>query len=138
MKMKKTCFLLVLFTFSLSFSQTPEKEDLKVGLVLSGGGAKGLAHIGALKVLEDAGVEVDYIGGTSMGAIIGSLYASGYKARQLDSIFSVLDFETLIQDEVPRETIQINTPLLCLLTISNFRYHPGFPKGKMCIIYFPD
>ncbi|MEL6810041.1 MAG: patatin-like phospholipase family protein, partial [Bacteroidota bacterium] len=100
--MKKTCFLLLLFTFSVSFSQTSEKEDLKVGLVLSGGGAKGLAHIGALKVLEDAGVQVDYIGGTSMGAIIGSLYASGYRAQQLDSIFNVLDFETLIQDEVPR------------------------------------
>ena len=45
----------------------------KVGLVLSGGGAKGLAHIGTLKVLEEAGVQIDYIGGTSMGAIVGAL-----------------------------------------------------------------
>ena len=52
-------------------------EDVKVGLVLSGGGAKGLAHIGVLKVIEEAGVRIDYIGGTSMGAIIGALYASG-------------------------------------------------------------
>lgn len=77
-------------------------EDVKVGLVLSGGGAKGLAHIGVLKELEAAGVRVDYIGGTSMGAIVGALYASGYSATQLDSIFSKMDFETLIKDEVPR------------------------------------
>ena len=74
----------------------------KVGLVLSGGGAKGLAHIGALKVIEEAGVKVDYIGGTSMGAIVGALYASGYSAKELDSIFRVTDFTELIQDNVPR------------------------------------
>ena len=74
----------------------------KVGLVLSGGGAKGLAHIGALKVIEEAGVKVDYIGGTSMGAIVGALYASGYSAKELDSIFRVTDFTRLIQDNVPR------------------------------------
>lgn len=77
-------------------------DDLKVGLVLSGGGAKGLAHIGVLKELEAAGIRVDYIGGTSMGAIIGALYASGYSAAQLDSIFGEVDFDTLIKDDVPR------------------------------------
>lgn len=87
---------------AFSISQETEEKGLKVGVVLSGGGAKGLAHIGALKVLEDAGVKVDYIGGTSMGAIVGALYASGYNARQLDSIFKELNFDTLIQDEVPR------------------------------------
>jgi NTE family protein len=74
----------------------------KVGLVLSGGGAKGLAHIGALKTLDSLGVKVDYIAGTSMGAIIGSLYASGYTGKQLDSIFRKIDFEKLIADELPR------------------------------------
>ncbi|MBT8185985.1 MAG: patatin-like phospholipase family protein [Eudoraea sp.] len=77
-------------------------EQPKVGLVLSGGGAKGLAHIGALKVIEEAGVEIDYIGGTSMGAIIGALYASGYSATALDSIFQSTDFTNLIQDNLPR------------------------------------
>lgn len=74
----------------------------KVGLVLSGGGAKGLAHIGALKVIEEAGIKVDYIGGTSMGAIVGALYASGYSAKELDSIFRSTNFTDLIQDHVPR------------------------------------
>lgn len=99
MMIKKTAILFLFFT-SLVFSQ--EKEDLTVGLVLSGGGAKGLAHIGALKVLEEAGVQIDYIGGTSMGAIIGSLYAAGYTAHQLDSIFERTNFDILIQDELPR------------------------------------
>lgn len=74
----------------------------RVGLVLSGGGAKGLAHIGALKIIEEAGVKIDYVGGTSMGAIIGALYASGYSATELDSIFQNTDFTNLIQDNLPR------------------------------------
>ncbi len=78
------------------------QTDKKIGLVLSGGGAKGLAHIGALKVIEEAGVKIDYIGGTSMGAIVGALYASGYTADQLDSIFRATDFTNLIQDNLPR------------------------------------
>jgi NTE family protein len=79
-----------------------EQKDKKIGLVLSGGGAKGLAHIGALKVIEEAGVKIDYIGGTSMGAIIGALYASGYSAKELDSLFRATDFGALIQDNLPR------------------------------------
>ncbi|WP_281541594.1 patatin-like phospholipase family protein [Maribacter aestuarii] len=79
-----------------------EQKDKKIGLVLSGGGAKGLAHIGALKVIEEAGVKIDYIGGTSMGAIIGALYASGYSAKELDSMFRATDFGALIQDNLPR------------------------------------
>jgi NTE family protein len=79
-----------------------QQQEPKVGLVLSGGGAKGFAHIGVLKVLDSLDVKVDYIAGTSMGAIIGSLYASGYSGKQLDSIFTATDFDTLINDEYPR------------------------------------
>ena len=79
-------------------------KDLKVGLVLSGGGAKGFAHIGVLKVLEEAGVRIDYIGGTSVGAIIGSLYSSGYNATELDSIIQAVDFTELMQDKIPRKS----------------------------------
>lgn len=81
---------------------TIQTEDIRIGLVLSGGGAKGLAHVGVLKVIEEAGVRLDYIGGTSMGAIVGALYASGYSARELDSLFTHTDFTNLIQDNVPR------------------------------------
>jgi NTE family protein len=99
--MKKVAlFVLMLFTFHCSFSQ--EKVKPKIGLVLSGGGAKGFAHIGVLKEIEKAGIKIDYIGGTSMGAIIGGLYACGYSANQLDSIFRGTNFDELMQDFVPR------------------------------------
>lgn len=58
----------------------------KVAVVLSGGGAKGTAHIGALKVIEEAGIPIDYVVGTSMGAIVGGLYSIGYTPQQLDSM----------------------------------------------------
>ena len=60
-----------------------KKERKKVGVVLSGGGAKGMAHIGVLKVLEKAGIPVDIVTGTSMGSIVGGLYAIGYNANSL-------------------------------------------------------
>lgn len=103
--MKRIVYILLLFSFGSLFSQkTIEKEDLKVGLVLSGGGAKGFAHVAVIKVLEEAGVRVDYIGGTSMGAIIGGLYAAGYTAAQLDSIIRSLDFKTILSDKIPRKS----------------------------------
>ncbi|WP_435578497.1 patatin-like phospholipase family protein [Gilvibacter sp.] len=102
MRLRAT-FLFILLMLSGSLKAQEQSQDLKVGLVLSGGGAKGLAHIGALKVIEESGIRIDYIGGTSMGAIIGGLYASGYSATQLDSIFRAQDFDKLIQDELPRD-----------------------------------
>lgn len=86
-----------------SFSQETTKRP-KIGLVLSGGGAKGFAHIGVLKVLEQAGVKIDYIAGTSMGAVVGGLYASGYSATQIDSIFYNTNFDQLLQDYIPRSS----------------------------------
>ena len=100
MKYFLTCLIFIL-CFE-GFSQNTENDDVKIGLVLSGGGAKGLAHIGVLKVIDSLGIKIDYVAGTSMGAIIGSLYASGYTGKQLDSIFMEIDFDTLINDNLPR------------------------------------
>ena len=103
--MKKLLFITILFISAVLFSQeNQQKKDVKVGLVLSGGGAKGMAHIGALKVIEELGVRIDYIGGTSTGAIVGGLYAVGYSAVQIDSIFKEINFSELIQDDLPRST----------------------------------
>ena len=85
-------------------NEVTENTKPKVGLVLSGGGAKGLAHIGVLKVIDSLGVKVDYVAGTSMGSIIGALYASGYSGKQLDSIFQNVDFDTIINDDLPRSS----------------------------------
>ncbi|MDT8414914.1 MAG: patatin-like phospholipase family protein [Flavobacteriaceae bacterium] len=101
-QLKQISWLCVLLVTPYLQAQDTIPRDIKVGLVLSGGGAKGFAHIGALKVIEDAGIRIDYIGGTSMGAIVGALYASGYSANELDSIFRAIDFNTLIQDGLPR------------------------------------
>ena len=79
----------------------------KVGVVLSGGGAKGFAHIGVLKVLEEAGIPIDYIAGTSMGAVIGGLYAVGYSADMIDSLIQIQDWNRLMRDIVSREHIPV-------------------------------
>ncbi|MDI5886938.1 patatin-like phospholipase family protein [Flavobacterium yafengii] len=100
--MKKIMLLLIVFASLTVFSQ--EQKKPKIGLVLSGGGAKGFAHIGVLKVLEEAGIKIDYIGGTSMGAVIGGLYASGYNASQIDSIFQATNFNELLNDFIPRSS----------------------------------
>lgn len=93
-------FFIFLMTSMVVFSQ---KKQPKIGLVLSGGGAKGFAHVGVLKEIEKAGIQIDYIGGTSMGAIIGGLYASGYSASQIEKIVIDTDFYTLLQDRNPRK-----------------------------------
>ena len=104
--MKHFTFI-VLFFLSIGFTSNAQRhvpnDTLKVGLVLSGGGAKGFAHIGVLKVIDSLGIKVDYVAGTSMGAIIGSLYASGYSGKQLDSLFKSLNFDDVISDNLPRE-----------------------------------
>ena len=79
----------------------------KVAVVLSGGGAKGMAHIGALRVIEKAGIPIDIITGTSMGAIVGGLYAIGYDAHRLDSMVSVQDWSFLLTDK-----LEAHSPLL--------------------------
>ena len=94
--------LVGVFLFSFQNSLAQEQKRPKIGLVLSGGGAKGFAHIGVLKVIEEAGIKIDYIGGTSMGAVIGGLYASGYNATQIDSIFHKVNFDELLNDYIPR------------------------------------
>jgi len=96
--MKKLRLSIVFFLF-ITYAVLGQEQP-KVGLVLSGGGAKGLAHIGALKVIERENIKIDYIAGTSMGAIIGGLYASGYSTKQLDSIFRKTDFNSIIQDKI--------------------------------------
>ena len=96
-------FLTPLTTFSQD--TTIVKDRPKVGLVLSGGGAKGAAHIGVLKYIEEAGIPIDYIAGTSMGSIIGGMYALGYKSDEILDIISHVDWDRLISDNVDRQKI---------------------------------
>lgn len=86
-------FLLVIVTLSTN--------GQKVCLVLSGGGSKGVTHIGVIKALEENGIPIDCISGTSMGAIIGGLYASGYSADEMITLFTSRDFQAWITGEIP-------------------------------------
>ena len=100
--MKKTLLMMMaaVLLSSVAAAQTGHgtEQRKKVGVVLSGGGAKGMAHIGVLKVLERAGIPVDIVTGTSMGSIIGGLYAIGYNAQALDSMVRVQDWTYVISD----------------------------------------
>jgi NTE family protein len=80
---------------------------LRVGLVLSGGGARGAAHVGVLKVLEDLRVPIDAIAGTSMGAVVGGLYASGLDARQIEKLMTSLNWRDAFRDRPAREDLDL-------------------------------
>lgn len=96
--------LLLSITISAhSQDTTSVKTRPKVGLVLSGGGAKGAAHIGVLKYIEEAGIPIDYIAGTSMGAIVGGMYALGYSSDEILELISAVDWDRLISNQVDRQ-----------------------------------
>ena len=96
--------LLLIFVTNVSFAQDTVAHNPrpKVGLVLSGGGAKGAAHIGVLKYLEEAGIPIDYVAGTSMGSIVGGMYALGYTSNEILELISSVDWNRLISNEVDR------------------------------------
>ena len=104
--MKKTILMLIAALTAMTASagsattsaQDKGRSRAKVGVVLSGGGAKGVAHIGVLKVLEKAGIPIDIVTGTSMGSIVGGLYAIGYNAHSLDSTVKAQDWTYIITD----------------------------------------
>ena len=79
----------------------------RIGLVLSGGGARGTAHIGVLKVLEQMRVPVDAIAGTSMGAVVGGLYASGLSARDIEKVMTSINWQDAFRDRPPREDLDL-------------------------------
>lgn len=106
-----TLFLLLLFVLSFSsFSQTTspvikKSKRPKVGLVLSGGGAKGFAYIGLFKVLKEVGLHIDYVAGTSIGSIMAGFYAAGYDPDSLPGIVRAQDWDMVMSDGVDRKYI---------------------------------
>src|SRR5690625_7299554 len=101
-------FLLVLLCTSTALSrdlQTTEEDTLRVGLVLSGGGALGIAHIGILEAIEEAGLRIDYITGTGIGSLVGGLYDIGYCTEQLVGILEFKNLMELFTDSSMRRTI---------------------------------
>ena len=114
-KITHLLLMLLLLVAACDPEKEEEPEDLtegyfnpggkKVGLVLSGGGAKGAAEIGALKVIERNNIKIDYISGTSIGSIMGALYSAGYTANELEEFFASLDKESAKKSSVIREVV---------------------------------
>ncbi len=99
MHRKRILFGFLVLILCLPFSGNSQSTQRpKIGLTLSGGGAKGLGHIGILKAIDSAGLKIDYVTGTSMGSIVGSLYAAGYSADQLETIARSLDWDVLLSN----------------------------------------
>ena len=84
-------------------ARAPVTDRPKIGLVLGGGGARGAAHIGVIHVLEEMHIPIDYVAGTSMGALVGGFYATGMTAGQLEATVRAIDFDTLFQDSTQRK-----------------------------------
>lgn len=104
MSLRNLLIILILTACSVVvFSQ----DRPRIGLTLSGGGAKGFAHVGVLKVLEREGIPIDYITGTSMGAIVGGLYAMGYSPEQLEEIISTADWDNLLGGGIERRELSM-------------------------------
>lgn len=98
----KNIFLIILFLLSFIFTTYSVKSQ-SVGLVLSGGGAKGLAHIGVIRALEENNIPIDYIVGTSMGAIIGGFYAIGLSPDDMEEILRDKKFVNYYKGIIPKE-----------------------------------
>jgi len=111
-RLQSLLFILVIILFSNTGTAQIDSSNVikykpKIGLVLSGGGAKGFAHIGVLKVFEEYGIRPDYISGTSMGSLVAALYSLGYSANQLDSIVTNADWNDLLTDKITLRDIPI-------------------------------
>src|SRR3981189_2468119 len=89
----------------------PPSHRPRIGLVLSGGGARGAAHVGVLKVLEQLHIPIDAVAGTSMGAVVGGLYASGFSPREIESIMTSLNWQDAFRDRPPREDLTFRRKL---------------------------
>ena len=113
--------LLSVWAFMPLNSYSQEEKEQTIGLVLSGGGADGLAHIGLLKALEENNIQVDYITGASMGALIGSLYSSGYSPAELEAYFTSDEFYNMangVIEEKYKYYLPQSYPDASILTIS--------------------
>lgn len=112
-------------------AKQPAAGRPRIGLVLGGGGARGAAHVGVLKVLEEMRIPVDYVAGTSMGSIVGGLYASGMSPAEIEREIQSMDWRDLFQDEPPREDRSFRRKRDDDLYV--FKVKPGFRNGEVKI-----
>ena len=134
MKNKLSVIMFLIFSNFLFSNEIIVEDNNKIGLVLSGGGAKGFAHIGLLKILDEEKIPVDYIVGTSMGSIIGALYSMGYSANEIEEIVLSRDWLSYFSDSISRENELIENKedrdkYIMSLSLDNWKL--SLPKGAI-------
>lgn len=117
--------LLIFFCFATALASAQGNRP-RIGLTLSGGGAKGLAHIGVLKAIDSAGLKIDVITGTSMGSIMGALYATGYTGNDIEAIARTIDWSAMFSNRPPIEMINMNEKR----EYANYALEIPFENGK--------
>lgn len=116
LKAQSSKLIVVLLSFVFCQNLIAQTNDSitrpRVGVVLSGGGAKGFAHIGVLKVIEESGLPIDYIAGTSMGSIVGGLYSIGYSPETMIRLVKEQNWDAVMSDAIPRKYISVDDKIL--------------------------
>ncbi|MBQ6083689.1 MAG: patatin-like phospholipase family protein [Bacteroidales bacterium] len=136
-KMIVLMFLISVFSIGNVEAQSVKNAGAKrpkVGVVLCGGGAKGFAQIRILKAIDEAGIPVDYIGGTSIGSIIGSLYAVGYDPDVIEELVRKQDWNSIIYDKIPPEFIPIDKKIETRKYLATFPISNGKIKVKSSLV----
>jgi NTE family protein len=105
--MKQSLTILATLLLATAVPAQPQKERPTVAVVLSGGGAKGMAHISALRAIEDAGIPIDIVCGTSIGALIGALYCTGHSTDYIDSLVRSQDWTFLLSDRTDQTSLTL-------------------------------
>lgn len=134
--MRLVIWVIFLCIFGTPFTSGQTKRK-KIGLVLSGGGAKGFAHIGVLRAIENSGIPIDYIGGTSMGALVGGLYAMGISIDEIEYVISITDWGSVLGDQVAREDMRFDDKIskdenFASVKFKNFEFQPleSYSRGQ--------
>lgn len=138
-------FCLAANTILAQDTDTTQHRRPRIGLVLSGGGAKGLAHIGVLKAIDSAGLNIDYITGTSMGAILAGMYAAGYNGHDIERIAGEMDWSAAMSSSVDYRNVSIETKdqyerYLLEMPVHGFRVSPatGFVEPQELMLKFSE
>jgi NTE family protein len=112
----------------------PLQRDCRIGLALSGGAALGLAHIGVIKVLEEEKIPFCYVSGSSMGSIVGGMYACGYTTAEIESILPTTPWDQLLNDRVPYSAMNLEeqeNQARYLLNLPHRNFVPQLPSGLL-------
>lgn len=148
MKGASILFFLIIASSLVTATETPQKnrqseiakdtlrQPWSIGLALSGGAALGLAHVGVIKALEENGIPISYVSGTSMGSIVAGMYAAGYSGKQMDSILTTVEWSSLFSDRIPQNRMTLarrEEGRRNLVEVTHRWFLPRMPSGVVSL-----